>query len=69
VSRWFFIVGPGGARLWVPENMAGIGDFAEEALVRVKPAVLGADPATREALEQLVSETREEDAAAGKARA
>jgi hypothetical protein len=67
VSRWFFLAGPGGARLWVPENMAGIGDFAEEALARVPPAVLAADAVTREALEQLVAEMRDEDSAAGSA--
>jgi hypothetical protein len=65
VSRWFFLAGPAGARLWVPENMAGIGDFAEEALARVPPAVLAADATTREALEQLVAEMRDEDTAGG----
>ena len=69
VSRWFFLTGPGGIRLWVPENMAGIGDFAEAALAGVRPAVLAAEPATKEALEQLAAEAREEDAADGKARA
>jgi hypothetical protein len=68
VSRWFFLVGPGGSRLWVPENLAGIGDFAEAALARVSPAVISADAATKEALEQLLAEAREEDATAGKAR-
>ncbi len=67
VSRWFFLSGPAGVRLWIPENMAGIGDFAEEALARVRPAVLASDAATREALEQLVAEAREEDASGGKA--
>ena len=67
VSRWFFLAGPAGTRLWVPENMAGIGDFAEEALARVPPAVLAADATTREALEQLVAEMRDEDVADGRA--
>jgi hypothetical protein len=66
-SRWFFLTGPGGVRLWVPENMAGIGDFADLALAGVRPAVLAAAPATKEALEQLAAEAQEEDAAAGKA--
>jgi len=66
-SRWFFVTGPGGVRLWVPENMAGIGDFADVALAGIRPAVLAAAPATKEALEQLAVEAREEDAAAGKA--
>jgi hypothetical protein len=69
VSRWFFLSGPAGARLWIPENMAGIGDFAQEALARVRPAVLASDAATREALDQLVAEMREEDASGGKATA
>ena len=67
VSRWFFLTGPGGIRLWIPENMAGIGDFADEAIARLRPAVLSANGDTREALEQLAAEAREEDAAAGKA--
>jgi len=67
VSRWFFLTGPGGVRLWVPENMAGIGDFADGALAGLRPAVLDAEPATKEALEQLAAEAREEDAAGGKA--
>jgi Bacterial PH domain len=67
VSRWFFLTGPGGIRLWIPENMAGIGDFADEALAHVRPAVLSSDVDTREALRQLAAEAREEDAGAGKA--
>ena len=67
VSRWFFLTGPGGVRLWIPENMAGIGDFADEALARLRPAVLSANEDTREALQQLAAEAREEDGEAGKA--
>jgi hypothetical protein len=63
VSRWFFLAGPGGIRIWIPENMAGIGDFAEKALARIRPAVVSADEATEEALQQLVAEARQEDAA------
>jgi hypothetical protein len=66
-SRWFFLVGPGGARFWVPENMAGIGDFAEAALAGLRPDVLGADEVAREALQQLASEAQDEDAYAGRA--
>jgi hypothetical protein len=66
-SRWFFLVGPGGARLWVPENMAGIGDFAEAALAGLRPDVLGADEVAREALQQLAAEAQDEDAFAGRA--
>jgi hypothetical protein len=69
VSRWFFLVGKDGTRLWVPENWAGIGDLAEEALARIRPAVIEADGVTKEALLQLAAETREEDEAEGRARA
>jgi hypothetical protein len=61
-SRWFFLIGPGGARFWVPENMAGIGDFAEAALAGMRPDVLGADEVAREALQQLAAEAQDEDA-------
>jgi len=64
-SRWFFLTGPGGARLWVPENMAGIGDFADAALAGLRPEVLGADDVTREALQQLAAEAKDEDESAG----
>ncbi len=63
VSRWFFLSGPGGARLWVPENMAGIGDFADLALARLRPDVLRGDEATQEALRQIAEEARAEDGA------
>lgn len=66
-SRWFFLTGPGGARLWVPENMAGIGDFADAALAGLRPDVLGADEVAREALQQLAAEAQDEDAFAGRA--
>ncbi len=64
VSRWFLLEGRGGARVWVPENMAGIGDFADEALARMRPEVVRAEPATLEALEQIAAEARAEDARA-----
>jgi hypothetical protein len=66
-SRWFFLTGAGGVRLWVPENMAGIGDFADHALAGMRPAVLAASPATKEALEQLAAEACDEDASRGEA--
>jgi hypothetical protein len=62
VNRWFVLSG-GGTRLWVNENMAGIGDFAEIALARVRPQVLGAEPVALDALKDLVEEARQEDAA------
>jgi hypothetical protein len=64
VSRWFFLSGAGGARLWIPENMAGIGDFADAALARLRPEVLRGSEHTQEALQQLASEARDEDASA-----
>lgn len=68
VSRWFYVAGPAGTKLWVPEGMAGIGDFAEAALARVRPEVLRGDDGTHDALEQLVSEARAEDRSGGSAR-
>jgi hypothetical protein len=62
VSRWFVLSGAG-TRLWIPENMAGIGDFAEIALARVRPEVLQADPVALDALREIVEEARREDAA------
>jgi Bacterial PH domain len=62
VSRWFYLSGAGGARLWIPENMAGIGDFAEAALEHVPGEVVRADGATHEALQQIAAEALEEDA-------
>jgi hypothetical protein len=67
VSRWFFLTGPGGARLWVPESMAGIGDFADLALARLRPEVLRGDEGTQDALQQLASEAKAEDASAKRA--
>ncbi len=69
VSRWFFLVGKDGTRVWVPENWAGIGDLAEDALARIRPAVIDADPVTKDALLQLAAETRDEDVAEGRVRA
>ena len=68
VSRWFFLAGPGGAKLWIPESMSGIGDFAEVALARVRPEVLKKDDGTHDALEQLVGEARAEDGSGGRAK-
>jgi hypothetical protein len=68
VSRWFFLAGPGGTKLWVPEGLSGIGDFAEAALARIRPDVLKGDDGTHDALEQLVTEARAEDRSGGRAR-
>jgi hypothetical protein len=61
VNRWFVLSGAG-TRLWVPESMAGIGDFAEMALARVRPEVLRAEPVTFDALKEIAEEARREDA-------
>ncbi len=58
VNRWFFLTAKGGARLWVPEALVGIGDFAETALRRLPPGVLSASPEAREALEDLAAAPR-----------
>jgi len=51
-ARWFFLVAAG-ARLWVPIDVDGIGDFAELALAALPPAVLGASLEARRELEEL----------------
>jgi hypothetical protein len=56
-SRWFFVTSAGG-RLWVAENLEGIGDLARIALARLPPAVLQASPHAREALEDIAAEAR-----------
>ncbi len=55
-SRWFFIVGRNGARIWIYEAFEGIGDFAEVALRNLPPAVLAAGLYVREELEDLAAE-------------
>jgi hypothetical protein len=62
VNRWFVLTGPG-TRMWIGENMSGIGDFAESALARVRPEVLQADPVAHDALREIAEEARREDAA------
>jgi len=62
VNRWFVLSGAG-TRLWVSESMAGIGDFAEMALARVRPDVLHAEPVTFDALREIAEEAKREDAA------
>lgn len=62
VNRWFVLTAADGSRMWVPEDMAGIGDFADAALARVRPEVLRADRNAREALEQIAAEARQADA-------
>ena len=63
VNRWFVLTAADGSRMWVPEDLAGIGDFADAALARLRPEVLGADRNAREALEQIAAEARQADTA------
>jgi hypothetical protein len=52
-SRWFFLQGRDGTRVWVYEAFEGVGDFAELALRNLPPAVLAAGLYVREELEDL----------------
>ena len=55
MSRWFFLVGNDGTRIWVYESFEGVADFAEAALENVPPAVLAAGAYVREELEELAA--------------
>lgn len=50
VNRWFFLTLSGGQRVYVPEGVDGIADFADLALAHLPPAVLAASPDAEEAL-------------------
>jgi hypothetical protein len=52
-SRWFFVVGKDGTRIWVYEAFEGVADFADAALQHVPPQVLAAGLYVREELEEL----------------
>jgi hypothetical protein len=55
-NRWFFLVSGTGERLWIWEDLVGIGDFAELALAHLPPAVLGTDPNARQVLDEIAAE-------------
>lgn len=58
-NHWFFFTLSDGSHLWVPADVAGIGDFATLVLRRVRPAVLEGDAAAvREVLEELAGGAR-----------
>jgi hypothetical protein len=57
VSRTLLLAGPA-ARLWISEDLGGIGEFAALALARLPPALLEASADVREVLEELVEEGR-----------
>ena len=59
MQHWFFLIATDGTKLWLSEELRGIGDFAELALRRVPAAAL-ADPMARETLEELAAEARSE---------
>jgi hypothetical protein len=61
LQHWFFLTMSDGSRLWLPADIAGMGDFATFALRRVRPDVLEkADPVVREVLEELADAARKE---------
>jgi hypothetical protein len=53
-QHWFFLTVTDGSHLWLPADIAGMGDFAVTALRRLPPLVLrSADPMVREVLDEL----------------
>ncbi len=55
-NHWFVLKVAGGSHLWLPADLAGMGDFAVVALRRIPPPVLqSADPVVREVLEELAA--------------
>ncbi|MFY3742552.1 PH domain-containing protein [Anaeromyxobacter sp. Red801] len=53
-QRWFHLTTEHGAHVWLPLDVAGMPEFARLALRRLPRQVLEADPAAREALQELV---------------
>lgn len=54
LQHWFFVTAADGSHLWLPADLAGMGDFAVVALRRIPPTVLqSADPMVREVLDEL----------------
>jgi hypothetical protein len=58
-NHWFFLTAADGTRLWVSEELDGIGDFAALALARLPRAAVAGDPNVREVLEELAASVRE----------
>jgi hypothetical protein len=57
-NHWFVVTIAGGSHLWLPADLAGMGDFAILALRRLPPPVLqAADPVVREVFEELAGVT------------
>jgi hypothetical protein len=55
-NHWFVVTVAGGSHMWLPADLAGMGDFAVVALRRIPPPVLqAADPVVREVLEELAA--------------
>jgi hypothetical protein len=55
-NHWFVLTVAGGSHLWLPADLAGMGDFAVVALRRIPGPVLdAADPVVREVLEELAA--------------
>lgn len=59
-QHWFFVTVSDGSHLWLPVDVAGMPEFAQLAVRRLPPAVLGADPVVREVLDELAVAAGEE---------
>jgi hypothetical protein len=57
-QRWFFVTSSRGARLWIPEDLRGIAQFADLALRRLPASVLDEDPNARDVLSELAGDGR-----------
>jgi hypothetical protein len=58
VNQWFFITLVDGTHLWLWDDLTGIGFFAEMALARLPPAVLGSDQDVRDVLQELAEDVQ-----------
>ena len=58
VHRWFVITLADGTHLWLWDDLAGIGFFAEMALSHLPATSLWSDPEAREVLTELADEVR-----------
>lgn len=55
-NHWFVMTIGGGSHMWLPADLAGMGDFADVALRRLpSPVLQAADPVVREVLEELAA--------------
>ncbi len=54
-QHWFFVTVSDGSHLWLPADVTGMPEFAQIAVRRIPAAVLRADPAVREVLDELAT--------------